>query len=373
MQPAAVVDRYCRDGLEELKAARLDSALRCFSKACVCAPDSAQAHALHGSVYLRMTDYPSAILCLRRAFKLAPLDTAIRERLAFAHYLQGRQRSEANDPSQSLLALTEAGRLCPDNVLFVLERARVLVQSRDFVRALNALCTVLESAPLLPPHHIIPNKEALALLSGSETFITQADTKLSEAAASSGVVDSNFDFALTLKHQQRPQSAAGSAAPSRSGSASGRGADSKSEVKRGSAAAAAVVLVEDEEDDEADEYAAPAHDEASPAVLSGTLESQAARLCARLMRASEKDPRALGRLRGRVKLEAILLRARLYLQVSRVSSVSSGVCARSPSRCCPRDCSRSWRSETLRGRTDSPRITRRCVRARAALSFALRR
>ncbi len=123
------------------------SAIQSFTKSIFLDPTNHLSYSYRGECYLALADFASAALNYRKAVTLAPAIIALRHRLGYIQYSVGI--TGLNDHSNghgsldllqdSVVALSEATHLHPENTLFYVCRVKGLIALKEYEQALDIL------------------------------------------------------------------------------------------------------------------------------------------------------------------------------------------------------------------------------------------
>ncbi|XP_077162263.1 tetratricopeptide repeat protein 16 isoform X2 [Paroedura picta] len=112
------VEEHCQEGKKYFSQGEWEKAITCYSKALNLDPKKVELYEQKAEAFLRLCDFQSAALHLRKAYFMAPVKEECLGRLAFVLYLQGQSLYEHQVYLDALESFTQACELQPRNTLF---------------------------------------------------------------------------------------------------------------------------------------------------------------------------------------------------------------------------------------------------------------
>ncbi|XP_077692376.1 tetratricopeptide repeat protein 16 [Eretmochelys imbricata] len=120
--PTAIVQKkiqeHCQRGKVFFSQGEWEKAVICYSKAINLNPQQVEFYVQKAEAFLKLCDFQSAVLNLRKAYSLSSAKEEYVERMAFILYLQGQSLFDQEVYGDALESFTRASELQPDNSVY---------------------------------------------------------------------------------------------------------------------------------------------------------------------------------------------------------------------------------------------------------------
>lgn len=125
------VQEHTREGNKNFSECKWEKAINCYTKALNLDPSRVELHLQKAEAFLQLCDFQSAILHLRKAYFISPMERHL-SRLAFVLHLQGQCLYEQNVFLDALESFTRASELQPQNTLYRMRSIACLASMKKY-------------------------------------------------------------------------------------------------------------------------------------------------------------------------------------------------------------------------------------------------